>query len=146
MSAFIYVPNWSAVSLYNGGPLIARGFYPLFHASLLHALLNTWCFLSIVFIYKVSCGNIAMAYIIAMFAPPCAIYDTPTVGFSVVCFALLGMLLFKVRHRVYYLLCLAPYIALGFLIPYVNGAIHLYAFIAGAFVGLLNAPIVCKKK
>lgn len=146
MTAIIFIPDIDAVSLHRGCSVAARVLYPLFHASFLHAALNAWCLLSIVFIYSISWQNIGVAYLISALAPSFILTDTPTIGLSAVCFALLGMLIFKVARRRYYLLCLAPYLVLGFLIPYINGAVHLYAFVAGAFVGLLNAPIPCRRK
>lgn len=87
-----------------------------------------------------------MAYLISAVAPSFILTDVPTIGLSGVCFALLGMLVFKVGRRRHYLLCLAPYLVLGFLIPSINGAVHLHAFVAGALVGLLNTPIPCRRK
>lgn len=146
LASFATVTDWSVVSLNSESSLLARCTYPLFHASFLHALLNVWCFLSAVFLYEVSWGHIGIGYLIAILAPPFVVSDIPTVGFSAVCFALMGLLLFKVRRRVYYLLCLAPYLIMGFIIPWVNGSVHLYSFVAGAFVSLLNAPLICRRK
>lgn len=144
--AFIPIPDIGSVSLHRECSVAARFLYPLFHASFLHAFLNAWCLLSIVFIYSVSWQNITVAWIISALAPSFILSDTPTIGMSAVCFALLGMIVFKVARRRYYLSYLAPYLALGFLFPSINGALHLFAFLAGAFVGVLNAPIPCSRK
>lgn len=146
IAAFIPVSDWSAVSLHSNSSVLARCVYPFFHASFLHAVLNAWCFLSAVFLYDVSWRSLALAWIIAAIAPPFAVADTPTVGLSAVCYALFGLLLFKVRRPAFFVLCLAPYLLVGLAIPFVNGSIHIYAFLAGALLASLNAPIPCRQK
>ena len=49
--------------------ILARLAYSFFHASLIHALINCWCLLSIVFIYDVSISYLALAYAIAVTFP-----------------------------------------------------------------------------
>lgn len=143
LMSFTYVPDWSLVGVTGGCPLAARFVYSFFHASPLHALVNAWCLLSIVFLYDVSIWRLLTAYIVAMVVPGFLLSDVPTVGLSCVCYFLLGSLIFEVRRKLYFMSCMALYIAVGFLFPSVNGGIHLYGYLAGLLVGLLNAPLSC---
>lgn len=145
-SALIYVPDWNAVGVTAGCGMLQRFGYSFFHASLLHAAINAWCFISILFLYDVTWLYMIIAYIIAVVAPNFVLSSSPTVGLSAVCFALLGMIAFRVQRKIYYNGCMALYIALGFLFPLVNGWLHLYSYVAGLFVGFLNMPIPCKRK
>ncbi len=138
-----YVPDWPAVGVAEGCPLTARFVYPFFHASLLHAVVNAWCLICIVFLYDVSIWRLLTAYIVAVAVPGFLLSDVPTVGLSCVCYFLLGSLIFEVRRKLYFMFCMALYIAVGFLFPSVNALIHLYGYLAGLVVGLLNAPLSC---
>lgn len=146
MSAFIYIPDWNAVGACPHCSLLQRFGYSFFHASVLHAVVNVWCFISILFLYNISWWRVAVAYLIAVFAPDTVLSTTPTVGLSAVCFALLGSIAFQVKRKLYYNGCMALYIALGFFFPLVNGWLHLYSYVAGLFVGFLNMPIPCRRK
>lgn len=79
----------------------------------------------------------------AVAVPGFLLSDVPTVGLSCVCYFLLGSLIFEVRRKLYFMSCMALYIAVGFLFPSVNALIHLYGYLAGLVVGLLNAPLSC---
>ena len=146
LMSFIYVPDWTMVGVAKGSPLAARFVYSFFHASFLHALINAWCLLSIVFLYEVSIWRLLTAYIIAILVPDVILSDIPTVGLSCICYFLLGSLIFAVKRKLYFITCMATYIAIGFLFPSVNALIHVYGFIAGFIVGLLNAPLSCLRK
>lgn len=146
LSALIYVPDWSAVGVSPGCNILQRLGYSFFHASLIHAAINAWCLISILFLYDVAWWHIVMAYLIATIAPDVVLSSTPTVGLSAVCFALLGMIAYQVKRKLYYNCCMAIYIALGFLFPLVNGWLHLYCYAAGLFVGFINMPIPCRRK
>lgn len=146
LSALIYVPDWSAVGVSTGCNISQRLVFSFFHASFLHAVVNAWCFVSILFIYDVLWWEMLLAYIIAVVAPDCALFTMPTVGLSAVCFALLGMIAFQVKRKLYYNGCMILYIAIGFMFPLVNGWLHLYSYVAGLLVGCLNMPIQCRKK
>lgn len=146
MSALICVPDWYAVGVFRGCNILQRLGFSFFHASLLHAAVNAWCFLSILFIHNVSWARMIVAFIIAVVAPDLVLSDVPTVGLSAVCFALLGSIAFEVGRKIYYNGCMALYIFLGFLFPNVNGWLHLYSYLAGLLVGLLVMPIPCRRR
>lgn len=139
-------PGWSAVGVCRGCSILQRLAYSFFHASVIHAAVNAWCFISILFIYHVSWLRIAVAYAIAVSAPAFVLSSIPTVGLSALCFALLGSITFQVKRKLYYNGCMALYIALGFFFPLVNGWLHLYSYVAGLIVGFLNMPIQCRKR
>jgi len=144
--AMIYVPDWESVGVSYGCGILQRFSYSFFHASFIHAVINIWCFLSILFLYEVTRWQIVIAYIIAVIAPGFALTSVPTVGLSAVCYAMFGLIAFQVKRKLYYNVCMALYIALGFFFPLVNGWLHLYSYVAGLFVGFLNMPIQCRKR
>lgn len=145
-AAFIYVPDWHMVGVFRGCSFLQRVGYPFFHASFIHAAINAWCFLSVLFLHDVELWRMAVAYIIAVAAPECVLSSVPTVGLSSVCFALLGSIAFQVRRKLYYNSCMALYIALGFFFPLVNAWLHLYSYLAGLVVGIFVMPLPCRKK
>lgn len=145
-SAMIYVPNWDIVGVSRGCNILQRLGYSFFHASFIHAAINAWCFISILFLYEITWRRMAVAYIIAVAVPEFVLSTIPTVGLSAVCFALFGSIAFQVKRKLYYNGCMALYIALGFLFPLVNGWLHLYSYVAGLFVGFINMPIQCRRK
>ncbi|WP_304423465.1 rhomboid family intramembrane serine protease [uncultured Duncaniella sp.] len=143
LMSFTYVPDWSAVGVAVGCPSAARLVYSFFHASPLHAAVNAWCLICVVFLYDVSIWRLLTAYIVAVVVPGFLLSDVPTVGLSCVCYFLLGSLIFEVKRKLYFMSCMALYIAVGFLFPSVNAVIHVYGYLAGLLVGLLNAPLSC---
>lgn len=144
-ASFIYVPDWNVVGVARGCGILQRLGYSFFHASFVHAALNAWCFISVLFLYEITWPRLAVAYVIAVAVPEFILSSVPTVGLSAVCFALLGSLAFQVKRKLYYNGCIALYIVLGFLFPLVNGWLHLYSYVAGLLVGFLNMPIPCRK-
>lgn len=146
LMSFTYIPDWSVVGVAGGCPFAARLVYSFFHASPVHAVVNAWCLLCIVFIYDVSIWRLLTAYIVAVAVPGFLLSDMPTVGLSCVCYFLLGSLIFEVKRKLYFMSCMALYIAVGFLFPSVNAVIHVYGYLAGLLVGLLNAPVSCFRR
>lgn len=139
--ALQHVDNWEAVGIYSGCGLTCRVLYTFYHANLLHALLNAWCLLSVVFIYDTSVWRLLIAYIIACTIPAVCLSDVPTVGLSGVVFALFGSISFEVERKAYYQLWMLAYLVVGFLFPNTNAWVHLYCYIVGLLVALLNKPV-----
>lgn len=132
-----------------GSPFLCRLTYHVFHASFLHAALNAWVFLSVVFLFDISLVQILTAFVVASSFPADTIYhlmpcaDTlllPTIGLSGVCYALMGRISFMVARKWYYQGWMAFYIGVGFLFPNVNGWIHLYCYLVGVLLGYINKP------
>ncbi len=135
------IADWSAVGIFTGCGLGCRLSYPFFHVGILHALLNAWCLLSVVFIYDISLLRLCLAYGIAVFVPSFCMSDIPTVGLSGLVFALFGSISFEVGRKVYYQLWMLAYLIIGFLFPNTNAWVHLYCYLAGCMVALLNKPV-----
>lgn len=137
------------VGIAEHSSLCSRVAYPFFHASLLHAILNVWCLLSVVFYYPISASSLILCFGVAMSIPidslatliPFAHFDTPTVGLSGVCFALMGRISFMVARKWYYQKWLWCYILIGFIFPNASGWIHLYCYLCGIMIGFINKPL-----
>ena len=136
------IDDWQSVGIYAGCGLWNRLLYPFFHSSIVHAALNAWCLLSVVFIYDVSRLRLLFAYAIAATVPVGAFsMAMPTVGLSGVVFVLFGSLSFEVRRKAYYQMWMLFYLATGFMFPYTNARLHLYCYVIGVVAGMLNKPI-----
>lgn len=119
-------------------PYLSHFTYHFFHANALHLILNIWCFLSCVFLADASAGKLFAAYIIACTAP--ALSAVPTIGFSGVCFAMLGFIQWQSRNKLSYNVSVISCIVLPLLLlPHsVNSLLHAYCYIVAVIVGLLS--------
>lgn len=145
--SFIDDGLWHELGAVKGCGIVERLCYPVVHASPLHALVNVWCLISVVFMYGITPWRLLIAYITAAAVPDFALSsEMPTVGLSTMCYALLGSLSWEVRRKIYFQAWMAFYIGLGFLFPNVNAMIHVYGYAAGLLVGFLNAPVSCVKR
>ena len=133
--------DWYVVGIYTGCGLGCRMLYPFYHANVLHATLNAWCLLSVIFIYDISLWRFFLSYIIAVTIPSFCLSVIPTVGLSGVVFALFGSISFEVQRKAYYQLWMLAYLVAGFLFPNTNALVHLYCYMAGGAVALLNKPV-----
>lgn len=154
------LPLLQQVGICKDSSILARFAYPLFHASFIHMSLNCWCLLSVVFIYDVPRKYLIIAYIIASSFPvdtiaaivpdafPSAI---PTVGLSGIDYALLGMVSFQAKRKLYYHTWVLSFVVIcliysrlssfcGYAIAAPNNALHIYCYVAGLLVGFLNSP------
>lgn len=145
-TSFIYIHDWYAVGIFPHCTLLQRLSYSFFHASFIHALINIWCFLSVIFLYNLSWHRLLVSYIIAAAAPDFVLPPVPTVGLSALCYALLGLVMFQVKRKLYFNIIVVIYISIGFLFPLVSAWLHLYSYIAGLFVGAITYPIPCRSK
>lgn len=145
--SLLLTADWNSVGVYAGCSLYGRLLYPFFHANILHALLNVWCLLSLVFIYDISIGRLLLAYIVAVTVPIdtlgifIAALNAPTVGLSAVVFMLFGSISFEVLRKWYYQAWMLFYLIAGFIFPNTNAWLHLYCYLAGLVIALLNKPI-----
>lgn len=155
LSAGVIILYFCGIDIEQYGICVESSFlqrvsFHFFHASLLHALMNVWVFLSVVFLFDISLASIITAFAIGSLFPCDSMYSIwpsmeslllPTVGLSGVCYALMGRVAFMVQRKLYYQLWLWFYIGIGFLFPNVNAWIHLYCFLAGIGIGFLNKPL-----
>lgn len=157
----------SAIGVCKGCSTLVRLAYSFFHASILHAIVNCWCLLSVVFVYDVCMWHLLSAYLIAVTYPANTLFSvgsgfvaasaaTPTIGLSAVCFALLGMIAFQVKRKLLFHSWVLSFVAAGFIIPHLcslcginvaspNNVLHIYCYVAGLMVGFLNSPAHGKK-
>ncbi|MFI3293100.1 MAG: rhomboid family intramembrane serine protease [Rikenellaceae bacterium] len=135
------------VGIYPNCHLLGRVLYPLFHANLLHATLNIWCLLSLVFMYNIRTWRLLLSYVISATVPIGCIASLwggsqlPTIGLSGVVFVLFGSISFEVSRKWYYQMWMVAYIVIGFFNQGVNAWLHLYCYIIGLVIALLNKPI-----
>lgn len=140
-------PELHGVSMRADACIVARMLYPFFHVSILHALLNCWCLLSVVFIYDVSAWTVLAAYIVAVTYPAGMLSflypgGQTTVGLSGICYFLLGRQSFMVKRKLYWQTSVLATILAGFLFPRsVDAWLHLYCYTSGVIAALLNKPI-----
>lgn len=140
--------DWHSVGLYAGGPWWGRFSYEFFHANLLHAALNCWCLLSVVFLYEVRWPRLLLAFAVAASVPAGALSGyfvslcTPSIGLSGMVYALFGLLSFDVRRRWYYQGCMVMYLTLGFFLPNSSAVVHLWCYA----LGFLCAAVRCLYK
>lgn len=128
----------SSVGICTGCGLAGRLSYPFFHAGILHAGINVWCLLSVVFIYDISLRRLCLAYIVAVSVPTFCLSETVTVGMSGLVFVLFGSISFEVKRKLYYQACMFAGLVTGFFFPNINAGIHLYCYLAGVAGALLN--------
>lgn len=114
--------------------------YPIAHGGVLHAIVNCWCLVSIVFVYDVSWKRLIAAYAVAVTVPNFIIGSTPVVGASGVCFALIGMVYWQVRRKMFYSSWAAAALAIGFCFPQCAAMIHLWCCAMGVFIGFVTTP------
>ena len=133
--------DWKSIGIYSGCGLLCRLTYQIHHANMLHAFLNAWCLLSITFIYGISLCRLGLSYVISASVPSLFLSAIPTVGLSGVVFSLFGSISFEVERKAYYQLWMLVYLAVGFLFPNTNAWLHLYCYMAGCAVALLNKPV-----
>ena len=144
--SFVHVSDWTTVGICSSCPPSARLLYPFFHAGFVHAVLNAWCLLSIIFIYEVSYWRMFFAYVVAVTMPVDTLgvflpLDNPTVGLSGVVYVLFGTISFEVARKRYFQFWMLFYIAVGFIFPNTNAWLHLYCYLYGFLFALLNKPI-----
>ncbi len=149
--SFCKPDDWHSVGIFPNCDLVNRLVYSFFHANILHATLNVWCLLSLVFIYDITIWRILLAYAVAITVPigtmsnaiDCAML--PTVGISGVVYFLFGSISFEVLRKWYFQMWMLVYIGIGFLSTNTNAWLHLYCYIVGVTISLLNKPIKISK-
>lgn len=154
------LPLLAHVGICEDCSIFARFAYPFFHASFIHMALNCWCLLSVVFVYDTKMSDLVNAYIIAVLFPVGTIAaitpdafssGIPTVGLSGIDYALLGMVSFQAKRKLYYHAWVLSFVAIcliisrlgsffGYGIATPNNPLHVYCYVAGLLVGFLNSP------
>lgn len=122
----------------SGAPFVNRFLYHFFHASFLHYAINAWCLLSIAFTFEITVADLVVGFLGASLIP--VTWQTPTIGLSGLCFVLFGRFSYCVQKKLKYHSYIGACIALGLLMPGVNGIIHLFCYAVGLIYGLLITP------
>lgn len=128
--------------------------YHFFHANVFHAICNIWCLLALAFYYDIEDYELLLAYIIACTFPTwnclIAVILLPAgfnvIGFSGVCFALMGIVFYKVARKLYYLAWVITVLVIGYYIPGMAAGIHFYCFFMGIFVSPFLLIYSCNKR
>lgn len=133
--------DYASVGIYHGCPWANRLTYHFFHAGIVHCLVNAWCFLSCVFLAKVSFPMLVWAFVVAACAP--TLGDVPTVGLSGVCYALLGMIMLQsTDKRRYNIVIGMSWLFTALLIPNAANGVHMYCYaVAAASYGMPRATV-----
>lgn len=140
-TAALVLSPFDGMGVCVGCSWMSRLSYPIFHVNILHAFCNAWCLISLVFLYDLPWWKIAMSFIISISVPACLLTQTPVVGMSGACFALMGLTVPIVRRKVMLLGWINLFLALGFLFPNVAAWVHVYCFTVGLLAGLIvHAP------
>lgn len=142
----------SACILQQGCGITGHLCYHFFHANVFHAICNIWCLLALAFYYDIEDWELLLAFLIASTIPVdcefCIMhyaFDKPTIGLSGVCFALMGIVYYKVARKRYYLSWIIPIVAVGFIIPGMAAGVHLYCFAIG-IIASVGAGYVLRRK
>lgn len=138
-------PDYDIIGIKSGASLRTRFAYPFFHANILHCLFNAWSVLAIAFIFRPAPFMLILSYVIAISIPSCVLTDVPTIGLSGVVFSLFGYLTTIVKYRKTWLAVMVAQLAFGFIVPSINGWVHVYCFFCGLLLGLINMPVPCRR-
>jgi membrane associated rhomboid family serine protease len=130
------------IGLCRVATLLHRFAYPWLHNGIIHAACNAWCLLSIVFYYGLTLQRLCLAVLIAVTVPPFLLTAAPAIGFSGVLYAVLGLMAFDVRRRIYWQTYIWISILLGLLLPHMAVGIHAYCFAVGTAIAALNHPFI----
>ena len=152
ISALVYVAAAIAICFFDvplekvgickGCALGPRLLHPFFHASFLHAIVNGWVLLSLVFIFDTTFIELLLAYVAAVTVPVSLLGITiPTVGASGAIYFLCGYHSWRNRNKWKWHAWWAFFIGIGFFFPASNALLHLWCYAVGVAVGFLNTPL-----
>jgi len=118
-----------------GSPLWVRFTYQFVHANIWHLLANGYCIILLAFNMHQDLRSLIISYLISCTVP---VFDSvPTVGASGICFALMGWNTWRVADKRKYLLWLAVFLVIGFVVPRFAGFTHFYCALMGMLTGWL---------
>ena len=118
-----------------GSPLYARFVYQFVHANIWHLIANVYCIILLAFNMQQDLKSLIASYLISCTVP---VFDNvPIVGASGICFALMGWNTWIVANKRKYLIWLAVFIVIGFVIPRFAGFTHFYCALMGMLAGWL---------
>lgn len=136
----VAMPGGCGIGLTAGGSVVGRLLYPFMHVNILHAGMNCWCLLSVVFLYDLPLWTLLASYLVAV-CVPAELVPGLTMGMSGICFCLLGMSSWLVQRKLYYNAMAVAFMGMGFLFPNCAAWIHVYCYVLGSGLGLF----LCRK-
>lgn len=119
-------------------PFSNRLTYMWVHSNIFHAIINGWCLLAVTAVYRLRNLALITAIAIAASCPDMWLTETPTIGLSGVCFALMGLASLKSARPVRFNFYALSFLAIGFLFPHVASWLHLYCYLSGIVAGCIS--------
>lgn len=114
--------------------------YSFLHVGWLHLSVNLYCLLTLCFLMHAKAWQFLTALAIASTMPAALTGDIPTLGISVLNFALSGMLMVRNRKWLWLLMLNVAFVFITSLFAGVAWLAHLYAMLAGTLVGFILKP------
>lgn len=137
------VMNIHVNGICKGCSIIDRLTYSFYHANIVHACINIYVYLGMVFLLGSSMLDMVVAYIICVCVPPLMLTHTTTIGLSGFVYALIGLKTFYVTNPIKYTLSvIIPLIFTSFF-PYVAFGVHIWCYAVGVICSII---ILCAKK
>lgn len=134
-----YGGHASLFGYHSESDLISHFIYPFFHANIFHLLGNL---LGIYFIAR-HIKSIIVSYFIAVIASFIAYSSMPTIGFSGVLYAFIGLsgLLFNKNVSKVTIAIMLIYVLIGLLLPTINGFLHITCLVLGCLFFLIKKKL-----
>lgn len=146
---FLYVTHRTLQPLASGAPWWHHLAFHHYHASVFHLLCNLWAFLTIVFYMNPSILRVLSAFLLASTFPVSWLGDSSVVGLSGTIYVLCGMYSLSaptLRGRVRCNIIMLMFIMTGLMFPSVCVSIHLYCYVLGLIIAVVNYPFFKIKK
>lgn len=144
--SIVLVVSWVAMPQFTfpGDGISGHLLYPISHANIFHLLANVLC------LWMIPCGlHLSSAYLVAVTCSflPCYLGE-PTMGFSGVLFAIVGMSWGRVRRFREMLWRNKYWLIIPMFIPHINALLHIWCLLAGWVVGRIwqERLLPCKLK
>lgn len=123
-----------------GDALLNRLSYHFLHANVIHLFINSWSLLGICFYSSPKLRHILLAFIVASLYPHYQCH-APIVGMSGTIYALMGIMFFLRHDKLFILGVFFVYSLIGFYAGNVAVGLHLFCFILGMFIGILDTDL-----
>ncbi len=139
--------SFDGVGILPGGPLWCRLVHPFVHAGVLHALLNVYVFLQLVFFFPVRLRHLLLAYVVSCSCPEMLALWSPSLlhglflhgscvaGLSGVVFFLLGLVTVHVARPLRFCMVLLGWQFFGMTLGTMAVGMHLYCYVIGVLAG-----------
>lgn len=134
----VFVPvDTDSVAVSSASPWFTRFTYQFFHANIFHVLLNCWCLLIIDKVRHITAMRMLVCFLVSATIP--CFSTVGTVGFSGVCYALMGFLFWTLHRKLFFLVYSFGFIAITALFN-TNAVLHAYCLIVSLIIGFFITP------